>query len=111
MDYTQYENLDEAYWVGGDLIFKYIYGRWTGFDARFTINYTRDEVHDSSFPYFAPYKFKGRFFLKPVESLYFQLWYTYYSDRYADQAETYKMLWYHYWDLKATYHAKNVRNK
>jgi outer membrane cobalamin receptor len=106
VDYTRYENLDEAYWTGGDLIFKYIYGGWTGFDARFTINYTRDEVHDSSFPYFAPYKFKGRFFLKPVESLYFQLWYTYYSDRYADQAETYKMLWYHYWDLKATYHAK-----
>ena len=106
VDYTEYDNLDEAHWTGGDMIFKYIYGGWTGLDGRFTINYTRDEVHDSSFAYYARYKFKARFFIKPVEPLHIQLWYTYYANRYADQAKTYEMLWYYYLDLKATYHAK-----
>lgn len=109
VDYTEYDNLDEAYWTGGDMIVKYIYGGWTGLDGRFTINYTRDEVHDSSFAYYAPYKLKVRYFIKPVKSLYLQLWYTYYSNRFADQEKTYEMLWYHYLDLKATYRArKNI---
>lgn len=106
VDYRQYENLDKAYWTGGDMIMKYNYGGWIGIDGRFTINYTRDEVHNTAFAYFSPYKFKGRCFLKPVESLYLQLWYTYYPDRYADQKETYKMQWYHYLDFKAAYHMK-----
>ncbi len=106
VDYKQYENLDEAYWTGCDIIFKYIHGDRTGFDGCFTIRKTRDEVHKSSFAYYAPYKFNGYFFFKPIKPLNLQLWYTYYSDRYADQAETYKMLWYHYLDFKTTYHMK-----
>ena len=31
VDYTEYDNLDEAYWTGGDMIVKYSYGGWTGF--------------------------------------------------------------------------------
>jgi len=41
--------------------------------------------------------------LKPINTLNIQFWYTYYSDRYADQAQTYKLLWYHYLDSKVTY--------
>ncbi len=109
VDYTQYENLDESYRTGGDLILRYDYNGKIGGDGRFTIDYTKDEVHDTSFSYIAPYKFKGRLFLKPVETVNLQLWYTYYSDRYADQDETYTMLWYHYMDFKATWHAgKNL---
>lgn len=109
VNYTQYANLDEAYWTGGDAILMYDYDRWIGVDGRFTLEYTRDEVHDSSFAYIAPYKFKGRFFLKPLAALTLQLWCTYYSDRWADQDETYQILWYYYLDFKATYQfAKNV---
>ena len=103
VDYTQYENLEESYWTGGDLILGYDYNRRMGMDARFTYEYTKDEVHDSSFSYIAPYKFKGRLYLKPVDKLFLQLWGTYYSDKYADQEETYKILWYYYLDFKATY--------
>lgn len=103
VDYTQYENLKESYWTGGDLILGYDYNRRMGVDARFTYEYTRDEVHDSSFTYIAPYKFKGRCYIKPVDKLYLQLWGTYYSDKYADQEETYKILWYYYLDFKASY--------
>lgn len=109
VDYTGYDNLDESYWTGGDVILTYDYNGWTGMDLRFTYEYTRDEVHDSSFSYISPYKFKGRFYLKPLENLSLQLWATYYSNRFADQEETYEMLWYYYLDFKATYQArKNV---
>ena len=109
VDYKEYDNLDESYWTGGDVILTYDYDGWAGFDLRFTYDYTRDEVHDSSFSYTAPYKFKGRFYLKPLVNLNLQTWATYYSNRYADQAETYEMLWYYYLDFKATYRThKNV---
>ena len=105
VDYQEYDNLDESYWTGGDAILTYDYDGWVGMDLRFTYEYTRDEVHNSSFSYISPYKFKGRLYLKPLKNINLQLWSTYYSNRYADQEETYKMLWYYYLDFKATYKA------
>lgn len=110
VDYRQYDNLDKAFWTGGDLIFTYDYDRRVGTDLRFTYDYTRDEVHDSSFAYTAPYKFKGRFYVKPNNRTNIQLWCTYYSDRYADQDETYQVLWYYYLDAKLTYNATEKIN-
>lgn len=45
--------------------------------------------------------------MKPLEKLHLQLWGTYYSNRYADQDQTYQILWYYYLDFKANYQVKN----
>lgn len=108
IDYRQYDNLEEAYWTGGDVIIKYNYDGRIGMDGQFTLDYTKDEVNDSSFTYTSPYKFKGRLFWKPADNLNLQMWCTYYSKRYADQAETYAILWYYYLDFKASWRVKDT---
>ena len=103
VDYRQYENLEKAYWTGIDIILKQKFREWGGIDGCFTIKRTFDEVHNSSFAYIAPYVFKGNVFIKPLKNLCLNLRYTYYSGKYADQAETYEMLWYHYLNFKTDY--------
>ena len=102
VDYKQYDNLESSYWAGSDFIVDYSFDGRAGFEGCLTARYTRDEDHGTSFSYTAPFRFKGSCFCKPFDFLYLQLWATWYSNRYADQDETYLMLWYYYLDFKAT---------